>query len=299
MQTIENKQGIEFLLGWMSEQKREQLEEKFVTDKQTFEELLQAENDLIDDYVRLRLSSEDSERFEALFLPRLNDRVCFARALAKFANANAYQVPVPLVGWTNSVRQFFSLSPGFAVALTAALVVLMIVLGTLLNRGPVKEIAVTNPDPLPAASELPVPLNSPTPTQSTFGPLPTPTPLKEVKPQSTPATSLRSVIATIVLTPGLTRGSGTAVVVDLPAKDGLVKLSLPPEEGDFRRYALTVETIEGHKVWQQRVPARSGSISTNIPRKRLSRGDYIVTLKGIGPDGIADVLNEYTFSIKN
>jgi hypothetical protein len=302
MQSVENKHALEFLLGRLADDVRERLEERFVTDQQTFEELLQAENDLIDDYVARRLSSEDESRFEAVFLPRRKERVDFARALARYAATEAGLQHVAVLGWKNTFRQFLWSPRRFAIALTAGLFLAVATFIVTVNRGPEKNVAVTTPEPSLTVPEIPVISNPPPPPPPGVNPVPTLTPVtapKDVRPQKSPMPAPRSVIATITLTPGLTRGSGTAASVELPATDGVVKLSLPPEHGNFRRYAVIVETVDGRQVWQQTVRSTSGNISTNIPRKRLLRGDYIITLKGIAPDGVADVLNEYTFTVKN
>jgi anti-sigma factor RsiW len=72
-----------YLLGELSESEQMALEERFFTDPQVFNQVLQAESKLVDAYARGRLSNEMRERFEQSYLqhPARRDRVEFARAL--------------------------------------------------------------------------------------------------------------------------------------------------------------------------------------------------------------------------
>lgn len=302
MPIVENKTAIEFLLGRASDVAREGLEEMFVTDQQAFEEILQAENDLIDDYVAQRLSDDDHRRFESVLLPRLQDRVGFARALAAYTKVGAEDKPAAVaLGWGDSIRQMFSFPPGFAIGLSAVVVLIVAAVVLLINRAAERDMASVTPAPVLANSERPTLGSMPSPTsEPAAAPRSSVTPTPNARNQKPPVGSHRlSVIATIALSPGLTRAGGDGAAFTLPPKDGLVTLRLLPEQGDFRRFAVIVETVDGQQVWQQNVTPGLQNIRANIPRKRLSRGDYIVTVKGIGPGGIADVLNEYAFTIKN
>lgn len=73
-----------YLLGGLSERERERIEEAFFADDEAFEQMLIAEEELIDAYARGELSAEERGRFEAHFLasPRGRERVHFARSLA-------------------------------------------------------------------------------------------------------------------------------------------------------------------------------------------------------------------------
>jgi hypothetical protein len=73
-----------YLLGEMSERERERLEETYFADDGIFEQILIAEEELIDAYARDELSAEERKRFEELFRssPRGRARVQFAHSLA-------------------------------------------------------------------------------------------------------------------------------------------------------------------------------------------------------------------------
>lgn len=313
MSAYDNKLAADFLLGRISEQQREIIEESFVRDQQNFEHLLQAENDLVDDYVAERLSPEDRRQFESVVLSRQKEKVKFARAMAAYAAANAAPA-VPAVSnesWREWLSHIFTIVPAYSVGFSAAAILVALTAVFLLNRTPEPERAALE---TPAREQIaPTLLPEPGPSTdmsitdppSVTAPVPAEEPSTEVARKSPAGNVLpskprhsASVIATLMLTPGVTRGGGSASASELPNKDGIVRLQLPREPGEYRRYVILVETVDGQQVWNQRVSAGATTINADLPRKRLSRGDYIVTLKGIDLNGLAQTLNEYTFSIK-
>jgi uncharacterized protein (DUF2236 family) len=75
----------DYLLGKLSEAEREQLADRYFEDDALFDQLLEAENDLLDRYVRNQLHPNDRHRFE-LYVDKLPDgrhEVAVATALLK------------------------------------------------------------------------------------------------------------------------------------------------------------------------------------------------------------------------
>ena len=72
-----------YLLGDLSQEERVRVEGDYLADPSVFEELLAAENDLIDAYVRGNLSRDETQKFEEVYVksPKRRERVEFARAL--------------------------------------------------------------------------------------------------------------------------------------------------------------------------------------------------------------------------
>src|SRR5215208_6229734 len=72
-----------YLLGELSEGEQSALEQACFDDPRVFAELTAAEEGLVDDYARDRLSPEVRARFERVYLadPRRRERVQFAHAL--------------------------------------------------------------------------------------------------------------------------------------------------------------------------------------------------------------------------
>src|ERR1044072_5344930 len=73
-----------YFLGELSEDERDALEHRYFNDQQVFGQLLQVKTELVDDYVRGRLSAADRATFERSYLqnPDRARRVKFAATLA-------------------------------------------------------------------------------------------------------------------------------------------------------------------------------------------------------------------------
>ena len=73
----------QYLLGLSSEAERERFESEYFADEDAFQEMLTAEDDLIDAYVRGELSAKERKQFEKRFLTssQARERVQFARTL--------------------------------------------------------------------------------------------------------------------------------------------------------------------------------------------------------------------------
>jgi hypothetical protein len=86
---IEDQTLMQRLLGNLSEADTERLDELSVSDDMLAMRLWDAENDLVDAYVRNELSAEDQQHFKAHYLtaPRRLRKVQFAESLLRFGQA--------------------------------------------------------------------------------------------------------------------------------------------------------------------------------------------------------------------
>src|SRR5438552_18076005 len=76
-----------YLLGDLDDGTRAEVEKRFLSDGEVFEELLVAEDEIINDYASGRLDPEERADFEAHFLatPDRQQKLRFARALHRHA----------------------------------------------------------------------------------------------------------------------------------------------------------------------------------------------------------------------
>lgn len=151
-----------YLLGQLDDRTAEALEKQFLLQDEIFEELLAAEEELIEDYLAEALTAEDRRALENHFLstPERLDQLKFGRTFRRYLSGKDQvlaqevsssvdlapadgQPAVPpktrSVTWWTSVRAFFA-QPGRAVAFTA--VVLAVGLGIwylLVRQSPVDE----------------------------------------------------------------------------------------------------------------------------------------------------------------
>lgn len=75
-----------YLLGELAEDEQRRFEEEFMSGARTFEELLAAEDELVDRYVAGDLAGRERERFEDYFLatPERRRKLAFARTLHRY-----------------------------------------------------------------------------------------------------------------------------------------------------------------------------------------------------------------------
>lgn len=325
MEMHQDKIAAEFLLGKLTEQERAAVERDFFRKTDVFENILIAENNLIDDYISERLSPADRALFENRLLinPIQQQRVEFAKTLLKYTSA----VPVeesatPETTWSVIFTRFFFGQPMISYSL--ATVTLVFVAAAIFwwtsndtrqsigedlvkvhtpSEGELKN-AVSNPqidqqvdakpndnsaslkDGTANAENMPKPReDQPSPKRDLTRP---------VKSQAT--------ISTIILTLGSTRSSETAKAFVLPDKISFVNLQLKFENGDFSSYFVVIETVDGQQIWtgKARNPSENNNgktVTLTVPAHRLGRGDYIITLKGLTKEGTYESVADYSLTI--
>ncbi len=100
-----------YLLGNLSPEEQEKLEEQLMTQDDTFTQLLIHEDELIDEYVSGALSAQEREAFERHFLaaPERRQKLGFAQALTKYVEASAPVTTEKRVTLTSFAKVFMSL----------------------------------------------------------------------------------------------------------------------------------------------------------------------------------------------
>ena len=120
------------MLGLSSPAEREHIESEYFEDEDAFEEMLTAEDDLIDAYARGELTGEERQRFEKRFVSSLRDRVQFARAFEGVVSSTR-SVETRLLSTLLDIFKTFQ-SPGLLRAATIAAVIVFVgVLAWLVN----------------------------------------------------------------------------------------------------------------------------------------------------------------------
>src|SRR5215213_2806842 len=87
--SISKTKRVRYLLGLSSPAEREHIELEYFENEDAFQEMLTAEDDLIDAYARGELAGDERRRFEKSFVGSLRGRhrVQFARAFADAMSA--------------------------------------------------------------------------------------------------------------------------------------------------------------------------------------------------------------------
>jgi len=329
MKTDPNNLAERFLLGKLTEAETVKIEEEYFGENKHFENILIAENDLIDAYVKSTLSPEDKRRFETRLLlnPKQRQRVEFAETLFKYASSlpaaeELNSAPVKS-NWLSIFAEFFSAKPLLSYSFAVAAFIFF---------GGALWLAVNNNlSQLPGNNEL-----ASAPAETEIWKPSIETPFEEQKPankvnreselvkdessaaphspnvnrnQTSPKNRVEQpkknaapVFSTIILPLGLTRDGGMSKTFEIPAKTNFVNLRLKFEEGDFASYFAVIETVEGRHIWSGKItkPAKNTNekaVTATVPARFLQKADYIITLKGLTKDGAYESVGDYSFTV--
>lgn len=283
---------IQFLLGGGTEAERERLEAEFFADDDAFQQMLTAEDDLIDAYTRGELTDSERLQFEQRFMNSSagRERVYFARA---FAAAPA-PVPTPALGFFASV---FSNTTGLRVAFAAlAIVVLVGFPWLLVERARMnRELNAlrAQKEELERAAAAEKSKNTETPAVAANPPA-SPEPGKP-----TYVAEVRNVVFDV--NPGATRGgAGNTLRVSKNVKSIVLRLGLEAESSR-EEYRAVIETAEGRQVksidFKVSTAAHDRVSVPALSAKELQPGDYIISLSAKQPDNTFDRVASYSFRV--
>ena len=323
------------LLGESSLEDERLIEERSASDPNFLDLVLAAEDDLIDAYVKDQLSSSQREWFQRTFLasPENRDRVEFAAVLMKqldeesavaFAPATwkrASSFPPRPVLWIQSFIGSLRVS-SFALQLALGAILLAVLCGGLWllieNSGPRQQSGQTREKVAERQNEVrqssrggQLPQNDQAPNTNAVEPTAhvsnreaeaAPKPVSPGKPIKNP------VVASFVLTPGLTRAASETNKIEIPKNAHVIKLQLSIDSsGNYRSYHASLRQVGGGEIWSQAIknnrlesdgkPKALKSITLRVPTNLLSDGEYLLMLTGITPTGEDEVAGDYAFTV--
>ena len=310
---------VRYLLGQLPEEDQLRLEEQFFTDDESYEQLLALEDELKYDYATGELAGSERERFKERFLVTPEDRkkLAFASALITTVAPQPEAVVASEVtstpskdnSWWRSLATFLNLqNPVVRYSFAAA--ALIVVLGTVwliaerFRTGAPQEMAERESQSQQQESAQRNGQTNDAPASGQDQPTPSPEQVveqRQKKPSIPDDNSVRS-IATLLLTPGLTRDGGEMrELVVGKASHVHLTLSLRRNTG-HPSYRAVLRTLEGAEVWSQsglsarRAGARQ-AVVVQLRSTLLAGGDYELILQGAGPAGNYEDVDEYYFRI--
>jgi hypothetical protein len=133
----------DYLLGHLSEDEQEKIEERLITDDEFFDELEISKDELIEEYQAGELAQKDRQWFESHFLASPEGRRDYTFGVALACVDKPSPTPKP-VSFYERLSSFFT-PPRlkFAAVGLSALIVIVVVAGLLLRSGPQKSLALT------------------------------------------------------------------------------------------------------------------------------------------------------------
>jgi hypothetical protein len=320
-----------FLLGETTERERAEVEDRLLSDEEFYEQMLAAEGDLTDAYVRGELQAGERERFEKSFFTstRRRERVEFARGLAESATL-LYETQSATASANErapsdaSLRRGFltsllSARPALRYALAAAAVALVAIAvwlafertrarvepqqartGGVAPRRPEKQTqgSAQNNGRADTPQQQ---VAAPTPQQGSASTTPdaAPTPELAAAPK-VQAARPRPVLATITLAPGSLRDGEAIGDLFIPRAATHLRVRLQLEQDAYRSYRAIVSTPEGRRVWtgvaRKDSATNANSVTLTLPAASLKRGDYVVELSGVA-GGRPEPAAAYSFRV--
>jgi hypothetical protein len=267
-----------YLLGSASPEERVDLENRYLSDASLFEKLTEAENDLIDSYVRGELSDFDRQEFERQYLgsPQRQARVQFASALTEISREPKQVASVQKSSFWQSLTFLFShSSPKLRWGLAAGALAMVLAVGWLKTTSD-RSLRASLPSPQSSAHQSPFtgtpPSNGQAPSGKNAGGT-------EIARTETPELAE----FTMQLTPGISRGLGAETKTFSVPKTPWIQFRLVLENDDQRVYSAVVETAEGNEV--QRVDGLNSRlwhgnkvVDVRVPSKIVKPGDYVIRL---------------------
>ena len=289
---------LRYILGQVSPEDRAEFEERYFADAGLFEELLAAENDLIDSYARGELSGPDRFQFEARFLatPELRERVRFSQSLAGYSSTAVPSRAAPR--WRNLVDgSGLGLAQRFALAgVILGLLVFSVwtAVGNLRLRRQIEQmdnaqarLQQLQQDALRQIADLNAKLQQLQQTNGTQE-------LADLGPAGRPLISL-------TLSPGLSRSNGNLNILPISSDISTILLLLKTG-GAYSSYGASLETPEGKQTLKKSglkalLTASGKVVPVSLPSNALQHGDYILRLLGSRPGGQVEEVDAYTFRV--
>lgn len=301
-----------FLLDELDERERAQVEDRLLSETEFYEQMIVAEGELTDAYVRGDLSTFDRERFEKNFFasPDRRKRVEFAEGLAGSATRLHRQeseeprltVATRRKGWLASL---FTQRPALGYALAAAA---LIVIGVAIwfaverMRAPIEpQRASTEGDAAPKPGQQDSARASGQEEKLPSAPeAASPTPSASQTPERDAARD-RAVFASITLMPGAVRDGAAGANLLVPRAATHLRVRLQLEEDKYRSYQAVVSTPEGRKLWAGPAPKDREKdalfVTLTMPAALLARGDYMIELAGAAADRRSEPAAQYSFRV--
>jgi hypothetical protein len=259
-----------YLLGELAEERQRRLEESFLTSNDLFEELLIAEDELVDEYAADHLDEHERTRFEEHFLstPDRVQKLRFTRAFKKHvAAATAKESPASTgdnpqpSSWKRWLPTFLrTRNPILSFSLATALLLIPLVGLWLIIHSYSEPGGAINGGPSP----------------SNFFP--------------------------ITLTPGVVRDAGELKRVAIPTGAEGAQLRLELASGEYQSYSAVLQTDDGREVFtgdnlKAEATGSGKVVILSFPSRLLTQGDYQVKLRGLTTGGALEDLGSYYFRV--
>lgn len=288
----------------MSDEESRALELRVLENRDAFEEVMAAEDELIDEYLDGVLPPEQRSQFERVYTasPDRRARVEFARALReKLGRDRLSAVPVRIEP-ARPARPSPTVWLAAAAALFAAIGAFLAVDSARLRR----EVGRLEAEKASAVSHDAEVSRQVSDLKTRSERLE-----RDLQGQKDEAGRLADQLATLraqggrvvsfLLATTLTRESGQLQTLKVPADAATVRLTIPFAPGTaYASYRAVVQSPEGKSYWAGTgswPPPGAKSMAIHVPASALPAGDYILSLTGVTAAGNREPAADFSFRV--
>ncbi|MCI0698585.1 hypothetical protein L0337_42115 [candidate division KSB1 bacterium] len=310
-----------YLLGELSEKEEDRIEERYFAESDLFEQVVNAEDELIHAYLDNRLTERERRLFEQNILsqPEKRKKVKFMQALKVFAREQEGTLPAGLWkrinAWLHSLADFIlPEAPVWRLASILGAIFLAIVsvklslnvsaLRTQLDQQQAERLTI-----LQRAQELQRQAESQSRrNEELAGQLQSERNQRtDLEQQLLEQRGTEKGLVAISLYPSTaqsSRGGNTLPKSQIEQEDQVVKLVLYLEDDTpYKSYQIYLETVAGDTLWSQFQKLVTPPIGERkllhllLTANILAHDDYIITVKGINSLGETKELSSYSFRV--
>jgi len=286
---------VRYLIGDCSDEERTRVEERFFSDTDTFDRLCELEEELVARYARGELRADERVQFERAYgTPPRRDRLILNLALGRIFASTPVSSPEAASIATPSWRRWLTFEPAAARwALAAAAVVLLT--GVLVQFRQAERLRTSLGQSQQDAAALRARLDEAERRVADAE-------RQNATSQQTAQTA-SPVIATFVLTPGLTRSARGPARVNVPPAATALRFRLTLDfDGGYSSLRAALRNAAGDSVWTQGglQPQKTtdGSVVTvTIPAATLANGEYELLLQGVLKNNSVEDAATYHFTV--
>jgi hypothetical protein len=306
-----------YLLGDLAEADRTVIEQELLADREKFEQVCAVEDDLIDSYLRKKMSREVHERFEGHYLASRYNRERVASAQILIAGIDritggrsktrergtgfswlkripdTLRLPYPVLGIA-SILIFLLASWAYWLYLERAR--LLGEFTKIQNEGVIERTSLKQREQELTSRNQSLEKEIANERQRHEE---SKAALEQLRlQQSSPTTSMLSVL----LTPAQVRGENALPSATLPPLTGRVRFLMELNGDGYADYKVRFQTVEGQEIFRRsadkvRLSKYRGFAALTIQLGTLTKGDYIFILFGRTSDGREEEIDRYPFRV--
>jgi hypothetical protein len=294
---------MQYLLGSLPAEESERMDELSVTDDEFAWRLREAENDLVDAYVRHELSGKTLEGFRAFYLasPRRQEKVAFAEDLLRFqASAASVSARAPDKSWSNGsfLSRIFA-SRRMVLPFAVAALAIMVVFGYLIfdNARLRNEMNSTR-----AEKSLQERINQELERALHEQRAANADAQKSAEPGGKRTADLDQLKMLALVLPLPARGLGPIKTVTVHPNADLMVLLLTLESADFPRYRVMLKDPGTNEVlWRsddlETATGDKPALTVSFRTSLLKTQNYVAEVSGFSRSGQAQIVGDYAFHV--